>query len=511
MSQPQPNLDPNQSKLMYRFLNGIERAGNKLPDPFFIFVYLAAFVILLSWLISSLGVSVVHPGTGEELPVRSLVSGEGLNYILSSMLTNFTGFAPLGLVLTMMLGIGLAEKVGLLESAIKKSILNAPKSLITYAVIFIGILGNLASDAAFVLIPPLAAMVFYTVGRHPLAGLAAGFAGVGAGFTANIFIAGTDALLAGISTEAAKAVDPNIIVTPVDNWYFMIVSVVILSIVGALITEKIIEPRLGTYKGKVDKALEESSPLEGRALRNSAIAGLVYLGLVALVLFWPNSPLRNEDGGIVPSPFLSNIVPIILFFFITVAVAYGVTVKKITGTKDIPKYMAEAMKDMSGYIVLIFAAAQFIAYFNWSNLGTWVAVNGAEFLTSIDLTGLPVVIGFSMLTALLNLLIFSGSAQWALEAPVFIPMMMLLDYHPAFIQAAYRIADSSTNIITPLNPYILIVLAFMREYDKKAGLGTLISLMLPYTIIFYTIWLVLLVAFALLGIPFGPGIGVYLP
>ncbi|MET3696898.1 aminobenzoyl-glutamate transport protein [Bacillus oleivorans] len=513
MSQPQTNLNPQKKPTaMDRFLNGIERVGNKLPDPFFIFIYLVAFVILLSWAVGSMGVTVEHPGTGEELPIKSLISEEGLVYILSSMLDNFTGFAPLGLVLTMMLGIGLAEKVGLLETAIKRSILNAPKSFVTYAVIFIGILGNLASDASFVLIPPLAAMVFHAVGRHPLAGLAAGFAGVGSGFTANLFVAGTDALLAGISTEAAKNAGlGEIVVTPVDNWYFMIASVFVLSIVGAFITEKIIEPRLGTYKGKAEKALEEANPLEMKGLRNSAIAGIVYLGLVALALFWPDSPLRNEDGGIVPSPFLDNIIPIILFFFISVGVAYGVTVKKITSTKDIPKYMSEAIKDMSGYIVLIFAASQFISYFNWTNLGTWVAVNGAEFLTSINMTGLPVVIGFSILVSILNLIIFSGSALWALLAPVFIPMFMLLDYHPAFIQAAYRIAESTTNVITPLNPYILIVLAFMQEYDKKAGLGTLISLMLPYTIIFFAIWLVLLIVFALLGIPFGPGIGVYLP
>jgi aminobenzoyl-glutamate transport protein len=511
LSQLQTNSKTEgQSKGMARFLNAIERIGNKLPDPFFLFIYLALFVMILSWVVGSMGVSVTHPGTGEDLPIKSLISGEGLQYILSSMLTNFTGFKPLGLVLAMMLGIGLAERVGLLESVIKKSILNAPRSLITYAVIFIGILGNLASDAAFVLVPPLAAMVFYTVGRHPLAGLAAGFAGTGAGFTANIFIAGTDALLSGISTEAAKSVDPSIIVTPVDNWYFMIASVFVLSIVGALITEKLIEPRLGTYKGKVDKKLEEASPLEAKGLRNSLLAGLVYLGIVALGLFWPDSPLRNEEGGIVPSPFLNGIIPITLFFFITVGTAFGVTTKKITSTSDIPRYMGEAMKDMSAYIVLIFAAAQFIAYFNWTNLGTWVAVNGAEFLTAMDLTGLPVVIGFSVLTAFLNLIIFSGSAQWALEAPIFVPMLMLLDYHPAFIQAAYRIADSSTNIITPLNPYILIVLAFMKEYDKKAGLGTLISLMLPYSIIFFVVWVILLIVFALAGIPFGPGIHMYL-
>lgn len=212
----------------------------------------------------------------------------------------------------------------------------------------------------------------------------------------------------------------------------------------------------------------------------------------------------------IPSPFLSGIIPIVLLFFITMGTAYGVTVKKITKSADIPKYMADSMKDMAGYIVLIFAASQFIAYFNWSNLGTWIAVNGAEFLSSINLTGIPVIIGFIIFVSILNLLIFSGSAQWALLAPIFIPLFMLLDYNPAFIQAAYRIADSTTNIITPLNPYILVVLAFMREYDKKAGLGTLISLMIPYSMVFLVIWVVMLFIFGLFGIPIGPGIEMYL-
>ncbi|WP_257347195.1 AbgT family transporter [Pseudalkalibacillus decolorationis] len=493
-----------------RFLNTVEQVGNRLPDPFMLFVLLAVFAILVSWLVSSFGVTVVHPGTGEKLAIKSLVSEEGLQYILTSMLTNFTEFKPLGVVLAMMLGIGLAEKVGLLETAIKKSILNAPKSLVTYAVIFIGILGNLASDAAFVIIPPLAAMIFATVGRHPLAGLAAGFSAVGAGFSANFIIAGTDALLSGISTEAAKSVDSSVIVTAVDNWYFMSVSVIILSIAGALITEKIIEPRLGVYQGKIEKKLDEVSPLEGKALRNAGISALVFIAILVTVLFIPDSPLRNEDGGIIPSPFLQGIVPIILFLFITVGVTYGITVKKITKSGDVAKFMGEAMKDMSGFIVLIFAAAQFIAYFNWSNMGTWIAVNGAELLTSINLTGIPVIIGFTLLTAGLALVIFSGSALWALEAPIFIPMFMILNYDPAFIQAAYRIADSSVNIITPLNPYIIIVLAFMKDYDKKAGLGSLISLMLPYSIIFLVVWTILLIVFALLGIPLGPGVGMYL-
>ncbi|MBN9655027.1 AbgT family transporter [Halobacillus sp. GSS1] len=499
-----------KAKGFSRLLNGVEKVGNKLPDPFMLFVYLSVFTIIGSWIISLFGVTTTQPGTGEEIAIKSLVSGEGLQYILTSMLENFTGFKPLGLVLAMMLGIGLANKVGLLETAIKSTILKAPKSLITYAVIFVGILGNLASDAAFVIVPPLAAMVFYTLGRHPLAGLAAGFAGVGSGFTANIIIAGTDALLSGISTEVMESLDSNIVVTPVDNWYFMIASVVVLSVTGALITEKIVEPRLGKYEGEGGTELEESTKLEKRGFRNAVLAALGFIALLIFAIAIPGSALRNEEGGIIPSPFLSGIVPIILLFFITIGVAYGVTVKKITSTRDISGYMGEAMKEMSGFIVLIFAAAQFIAYFDWTNIGTWIAVSGANFLGSINMTGLPVVIGFVFLTALMNMFIFSGSAQWALEAPIFLKMFYLLDYHPAFIQAAYRIADSSTNIITPMNPYIIIVLAFMKEYDKKAGLGTLIALMLPYAVIFLSVWIVLLLAFALLGIPFGPGVGMYI-
>ncbi|UCZ52742.1 AbgT family transporter [Bacillus shivajii] len=508
-----PGLQPNGTEkkgLFMRFLDGVEKVGNKLPHPFMLFVYLALFVIGLSAVVNLFGVTVVHPGTEEEMAIQSLISAEGLRFIIDSMLDNFVGFAPLGLVLVMMLGIGLAQKVGLIQAFMRKSILNAPPALVTYAVLFAGVIGNLASDAAFIIVPPLAAMVFYGLGRHPLAGLAAGFAGAGAGFTANVFIAGTDALLSGISTEVAQTIDPNIVVTPVDNWFFMIFSVLMLMVVGAFVTEKIIEPKLGNYEGDAERSLEKVTDEENRGLRNAMIAGLVYIGLIALVVLPAGAPLRGEDGGIVPSPFLSGIIPIILFFFITVAVAYGLTVGKIKGTSDIPNYMAESMKDMSAYIVLIFAAAQFIAYFNWSNLGIWIAVNSAQFLQEANLTGVGVIVGFTLLTAVLNLFIFSGSAQWALMAPIFIPMFMLLNYDPAIVQLAYRLGDSSTNIITPLNPYMLVVLAFMREYDKKAGFGTLFSIMLPYTIFFLAFWIVIFVVWTMIGIPIGPGVEMFL-
>ncbi|WP_087974777.1 AbgT family transporter [Oceanobacillus rekensis] len=493
-----------------RLLNGIERIGNKIPDPFMLFIVLAIIIIFVSWIISFFNVSFTQPGEEKEIFIQSLVSAEGLQYMLTSMIDNFVGFGPLGIVLTMMLGIGLANKVGLLETFIKSTILKAPKSLVTYAVIFTGIIGNLAADAAFIIVPPLAAMVFYNVGRHPLAGLAAGFAGVGSGFTANIIVANTDAVISGISAEVMESLNTAVTVTPVDNYYFMLASVIVLTITGAFITEKVVEPRLGVYEGDVKKVFEAASPLEKRGLRNAGIAALAYIGLLLLVLFLPDSPLRNEEGGMIPSPFLAGIVPIIMLFFVTVAIAYGKTTNQIEDSRSVASLMGEAMKDMSGFIVLIFAASQFIAYFEWTNIGSWLAVTGADFLDSVDITGIGVVVAFILLTALLNLFIFSGAGQWALEAPIFLKMFYFLDYHPAFIQAAYRIADSSTNIITPMNPYFIIVLAFVKEYDKKAGMGTLIALMLPYSITFLVIWILLFLAFTFLGIPFGPGIGVYL-
>ncbi|WP_147803582.1 AbgT family transporter [Alkalicoccus halolimnae] len=504
--------DKEKKGIFMKLLDQVERVGNKLPHPFMLFVYLAGIIILLSWLLSAINISVTHPMDGEEVAIENMVSLNGLEFILSSMLENFTGFAPLGLVLVMMFGIGLAQKVGLIETFMKKTILNAPAKLVTYVIIGTGVIGNLASDAAFVIIPPLAAMVFYSLGRHPLAGMAAGFAGVGAGFTANVLITGTDALLSGISTEVAQSVDPDLVVTPVDNYFFMAFSVLMLMIVGAWITEKVVEPRLGKFDTKfadpdaVEQTAEQPSAQEMKGLRNAGITAAVYLTIVALTIVPPNGILRGEEGTIVPSIFLDNIIPIILFFFITVAVAYGTTTKVLQSTADVPELMGKAIKDMSGFIVLIFAASQFIAYFEWTNIGTFIAVSSATGLENINFTGMGLIVGFILLTAVLNLFIFSGSAQWALMAPIFIPMFYFLNYDPAFIQLAYRIADSSTNIITPMNPYVPMVLAFMKRYDNRAGFGTLFSIMLPYAMTFLFIWIAIFVIWNLLGLPIGPGI-----
>ncbi|WP_144510399.1 AbgT family transporter [Bacillus sp. FJAT-22090] len=510
MQQVFTKADKNDENRFSKFLSIIEKVGNKLPHPFILFFYLTVLLVILSWILSLFKAAVVHPNTQEMVAVKSILSSEGIQFILSDTLKNFTGFAPLGLVLTVMLGIGLAEKVGLLEMLMKRAILSTPKKIITFAVFFIGILGNIASDAAFVVIPPLAALVFLSVGRHPIAGLAVGLASTGIGFTANVLIAGTDALLSGISTEISQAINPDVIVTPLDNWFFMSVSTFVLAALGTLITEKYVEPRLGVYKGEQQSISNEISSLEKRGLRNSLISALIFIAIVVGAMLVPNSPLLNEDGTLLRSPFLSGIVPVLFLFFLVVGITYGVSTKKIQSSADIPKLMTEAIGSLSGYIVLIFMIAQFVAYFNWSNIAIWLAVHSAELLTTLNMTNVFVIVLFVLLTAFLSLFIISGSALWSLVGPVFIPLFMVLGYHPAFIQLAYRIGESSTNMVTPLNPYFAIILSFMHVYDKKAGIGTLMSLMIPYTIGFLIIWIILMLVFALFGIPIGPGVSLHL-
>ncbi|MDI2587203.1 AbgT family transporter [Psychrobacillus sp. NEAU-3TGS] len=510
MQQVFTKAEKNEENRFSKFLSFIEKVGNKLPHPFILFFYLTVLLVILSWILSLFKAAVVHPNTQEMVAVKSIISAEGIQFILSDTLKNFTGFAPLGLVLTIMLGIGLAEKVGLLEMLMKRAILSTPKKIITFAVFFIGILGNVASDAAFVVIPPLAALVFLSVGRHPIAGLAVGLASTGIGFSANILIAGTDALLSGISTEISKGINPDVIVTPLDNWFFMSVSTFVLAALGTLITEKYVEPRLGVYKGEQQSISKDISPLEKRGLRNSFISAIVFIAVIVAGMLIPNSPLLNEDGTILRSPFLSGIVPILFLFFLVVGITYGVSTKKIQSSADIPKLMTEAIGSLSGYIVLIFMIAQFVAYFNWSNIAIWLAVHSADLLTTLNMTNVFVIVLFVLLTAFLSLFIISGSALWSLVGPVFVPLFMVLGYHPAFIQLAYRIGESSTNMVTPLNPYFAIILSFMHVYDKKAGIGTLMSLMIPYTIAFLIVWTILMLVFALFGIPIGPGVSLYL-
>nr|WP_273702369.1 AbgT family transporter [Tepidanaerobacter syntrophicus] len=493
-------------------MDWVERVGNKLPHPFFLFVYLTIGIMLLSAVLSILQVSAINPGSGEEVMVKSLLTREGVEWMLVNALKNFTGFAPLGLVLSMQMGIGLAEQAGLLSAFMRKTMYGAPLWAISLAVMFVGINGNIASDASIVIIPTLAASIYLSLGKNPLVGLMAGYAAACAGFSANLIIAGTDALLAGITQEAVKIIDPSIQVNPSINWYFMFASTFIFTFVGAWVTDKIIAPRLGEYKGKIKVAENQDlTPIENLALKNTGKAALIFLVILAVAVLPKNAILRNaETGGLIPSPLLNGIIPILMLFFITIGVAYGKTVGTIKTAGDIPKLMAEAVKTMSSYIVLVFIIGQFVAYFNWTNIGVVIAVKGAEFLQNVGFTGLPLIIGIILLSTIVNLFIGSGSAKWSILAPIFVPMLMLLGYSPAMTQVIYRIGDSSTNPITPLFPYFPIALGLAQHYDEDAGIGTLMSLMLPYALIFLVVWTLQLIVWMVLDLPLGPGAGIYM-
>ncbi len=496
-------------------LGFIERAGNKLPHPIYIFLILCAVIMVISAFMS--GTEISHPGTGDVVTVNNLLSRDGIVWILQNIVSNFVKFPPLGMVLVMMIGLGLAEETGLLRTVLRKVIVGSPRKLISFVIVFAGIMGNIAGSATFVVIPPLGGMIFQALGRNPMLGISAGFAGVAAGLSANLLVTPTDILLSGITETAAQIMDANFTVHPAVNWFFMIASTVVLSLIGLFVIERVLEPRLGNkkteqeIKSEEDIQLMEITPLENKGLRNAGIVSIIYLiGILALIVP-KNGLLRNpETGGLIPSPFLSSMVPILLFWFIAAAIAYGVTVKTIENSNDVIKHMTKSMESFAGFIVLCFFAAQFVEFFSYTNLGLLLAVKGATFLQVTGLTGVPLIVLFILLVCLINFFIGSSSAKWALLAPIFVPMFMEIGLSPYFTQAAYRIADSVTNSISPLEPFMPFIIATAQKYDKDAGLGTVISTMLPYAVSFLIGWTLLLIAWYVFKIPLGPGASIFM-
>ncbi len=495
------------NRIVEKFLEIIEKVGNKLPHPTTLFALFAVGVIVVSWIVSFFDFSVIHPGTGNEIRPVSLLSIEGLHKIILNLVTNFTSFAPLGTVLVSLLGIAVAEHSGLIGTALRLLVLKAPKKLLTFVIVFSGILSNTASEIGYVLLVPLAAIIFLAVGRHPIAGLAAAFAGVSGGYSANLLLGTLDPLLAGLSQEAARIIDPSYEINAAANYYFMFVSTFFIAAAGTWVTEKIVIPRLGTYKGSAEA--EEIKPLtadEKRGLWYAGIATIIFSGIIAWGLIPDKGFLRDpETFSILKSPFLSGIVSFIFFGGVIVGLAYGIGAKTIKNDSDAIKGMNKSMETLGSYIVLVFFAAQFVAFFNWTNLGMIVAIEGAVFLKSSGLGPIPLLIAFIIISSIINLFMGSASAKWAVMAPVFIPMFMLLGYSPELVQAAYRVGDSTTNIIAPMMSYFALVIAFINKYDKEAGIGTLIATMIPYTITFFIIWSILFIVWFLLGIPVGPG------
>lgn len=509
------------TKRKVSLLDRVERVGNKLPHPAVIFIILAGILIVLSAIFTAIGVEVNFTGINivsgeiEEMTVsaRNLLSVEGLEFMLTSAVRNFTGFAPLGVVITAMLGIGIADGSGLLTTALKGVVARTPRVMLTAVIVFVGILSCLASDAGYVIVIPLAAIIFMSVGRHPIAGLATGFAGVAGGFGASLLLSPIDAMMAGLTTEAAQIMDPAYEVSIAGNLFFGMVSVFLLTALGTFVTEKIVEPRLGKYDGEVevDTTLTTVSKEEKRGLRFAGIATLVTLAIILVALIPAGGPLRGAEGGsILESPFMTSLVVVLSIFFAILGIAFGIGKGSIKNDKDVVHLMEKSITSMAGFIVLAFFSAQFIAYFSYTNLGTIVAVNGADLLVRWNLTGIPLILMFMVVVVIVNFLMGSMSAKWAILGPVFVPMLMEMGLTPEFVQAAYRVADSTTNVISPLMAYFALVVVFFQKYDKKAGVGTLISTMVPYTIVFTIGWTVLLILFYIFGWNIGPGVGAYL-
>ena len=509
-----------------RFLDVVERLGNILPHPVTLFALFALGVIAVSGIAGWLDLSVVDPRpegargrspTGEIVAI-SLMNGDGLRRIVENLVTNFTNFVPLGTVLVAMLGVGVAEKSGLLSAMIRGVVLKAPPQLVTGAVVFAGVVSNTASEMGYVVLIPLAAVIFHALGRHPFAGLAAAFAGVSAGYSANLLIGTVDPLLAGITEEAARLIDPEYLVHPAVNWYFMIVSTFVVTGVGWWVTAKIVEPKLGTYDdtNADHQALGEitTDPLTRNEVRGlwAALGTTLFLTALLLLATVPSwGVLRNPvDGDLLNSPLLRGIVALIFVFFVIPGFVYGWVTGSMRSDRDVVDGMAGAMSTLGLYIVLVFFAAQFVAFFGWTNLGSITAVVGADVLERINLTGPLVFIPFILMCCIVNLSLGSASAQWAITAPIFVPMLMLVGYSPEVIQAAYRIGDSTTNIITPMMSYFGLILAFAARYDKKLGIGTLVAMMLPYTIFFLIFWVATFYLWVfVLGLPVGPAAPTY--
>jgi aminobenzoyl-glutamate transport protein len=512
-----------KKSLFNRFLSAVEWLGNLLPHPVTLFFWLCVGMIVLSGLGYLLGWQAPDPRPGQEgnvFQTRTLLSGEGLRYIVTNTVSNFAGFAPLGTVLTVMLGIGVAEKSGVLSAAVRATVLRAPKQLLTFALVLAGVVSNTASELGYVVLIPLGGVIFHSVGRHPLAGMAAAFAGVSGGYSANFLIGTIDPLLAGITQEAARIMDPQYSVHPLVNWYFMSGSTMLIALTAWWVTSRIVEPRLGAYQPEhadedmLKTQAAELSSQEKKGLWLSLLALVAVLAVVFGLLLPPGAPLRNPDpalaGNLLESPILHGVVPVLLALFFIPSYVYGKVVGTVRNDKDVIDGMATGMRNMGLYIVLVFFAAQFIAFFGWTNMGQIVSVRGAEVLQATGLTGPPIFVGFILFCCFVNLMIGSASAQWALTAPIFVPMLMQLGYSPEVIQAAYRIGDSTTNVVTPMMSYFGLIMAVVLRYDRRVGIGTMIGMMLPYCLYFLVAWLIFFFLWVfVLGIPVGPGAPTY--
>jgi aminobenzoyl-glutamate transport protein len=504
--------------LVYRALDLVERLGNKLPDPAVLFLLLMVVVWAVSAALSGVPFAELDPRNGEPIRIVNLLDGAALTAFASKMVSTFVSFPPLGVVLVAMLGLGVAEHTGFISAALRTVLAITPRVLLTPVLVAVGVLSHVAVDAGYVLVIPLGAVIFFAAGRHPLAGIAAAFAGVSGGFSATFVPSSLDPLLAGITQVAAQITDPTVTINPLNNYFFTTASTALIVLVGWALTDLVIEPRLrGTAIDGDPSALPTMDPLttrETRGVRWAIVSMVLTLALLVLSTLSDASPWRAPAdavpaGGnallVSAAPLMQSIVPIIFVFFLVPGVVYGYLAGTVKSHRDVVAGMSKAMSGMGYYVVMAFFCAQFIYAFGQSNLGALLAIKGANWL---KLMGFPMgvtLVGIVFLSGSVNLLVGSASAKWALIGAVMVPMLMELGISPDLTQAAYRVGDSSTNIITPLLPYFPLIVVFCQRYVKASGIGTLLALMLPFSVTLLVLWTSFLLAFWALGLPLGVG------
>jgi aminobenzoyl-glutamate transport protein len=503
-----------EKTFLQKLLDGVEIVGNKVPHPAVIFLIMSAIVIVLSHIFHLLGTSVsyqvidpvTHKAVDSVAVVNSLLTVEGLRFIITSVVRNFLGFAPVGVILVAMVGVGLAEEAGLVNALIRKIVIVAPRKAITFIIVAMGVLSSVASDAGYLVLIPLGAAAFLTLGRHPIAGLAAAFSGVAAVFGVNLIITPIDGVLTEITNDAIHLLNPSTSIYLTANLYFSIVSAILLCVACTVITERIVEPRLGAYHGERPTAESAGTSVEeARGLR-FALYGLIGIVIVIALLALPsNAPLRNPETGalIGDSPLMNSLIVLIMLVFLVTGYAYGKGAGTINSMTEAIAAITKTFAGLGGLLFLFLVISQFLAHFNYSNLATIAAVRLADIIETANLGSLPLLIVFVIITAIVNLIIPAAIAKWAILAPIFVPLFLKLSVAPAVVLAAYRVGDSPGNVITPLMAYFGMIVIFAQKYDKQAGVGTVVAMMLPYTALLYVIWTVFLVLWYLLGIPFG--------
>ena len=501
---------PRGMKTFFRALSGIEYVGNKLPHPFWLFWILALILAAVSAVLAAVGTNVTLPDSGEVVEVQSMLTGAGMAMIFGTALTNFASFAPLPIIVTIILGVSVAEQSGLLSALLRATVVRLPAKWVTLAVAFAGMVSHVMFDAAFIVLLPLAALAFKAAGRSPVLGIMVAFVSISAGYNASPLITPSDAILSSLTTAATQIVVPNYVVTPVGNYYFSLASTLVLSLFITFMVEMILKKRFDLVpdhdadEDSADMTLRLSRT-EKRGMLHAGIALLLFASAVLTALLPPESPLRGDDGGLIESIVLKNIAFFIALSFVLVGWVYGKSTGSIRNAGQVPDLMASGLRTLAPILVLFFAISQFLAYFKWTGIGNVIAIKGAELLEAGGLPPLIVLVLAVALVSVMNILITSGSAMWSLLAPIFVPMFMYIGINPETTQAAYRIADSTTNAITPMSAYFILALGMIQRYRKDAGIGTLASFTIPLALSMLVVWTGLFIIWYLLGLPLGPG------